>query len=194
MLLFQTLYTFKNKTAEKWNEWLHWKQKWMWVCNFIGRQEYMVIIKQDPGFFLNYVIVHCNFSCSVGATHRQELKQSANYKDGTSPHLLSLLFFSFSWPFPSQLWHIVWKWVAYSLKTISIVWVEVDVEVPRAKQEPCSWQPSAQAEGGRAGAERQGSGPALSSSPIRILLHSTTPRKYPTTLSFPPSCFISFKY
>lgn len=53
----------------------------------------MVIIKQDPGFFLNYVIVHCNFSCSVRATHRQELKQSANYKDGTSPHLLSLNYF-----------------------------------------------------------------------------------------------------
>lgn len=67
----------------------------------------MVIIKQDSVFFLNYVIVHCNFSCSVGATHRQELKQSANYKrwdKSSSPQ--PKLFFSFSWPFPSQLWHI----------------------------------------------------------------------------------------
>lgn len=53
----------------------------------------MVIIKQDPVFSLNYVIVHCNFSCSVGAIHRQELKQSADYKDGRSPYLLSLNYF-----------------------------------------------------------------------------------------------------
>lgn len=28
----------------------------------------MVIIIQDPAFFLNYVIVHCNFTYSVGVT------------------------------------------------------------------------------------------------------------------------------
>lgn len=53
----------------------------------------MVIIIQDPGFFLNYVIVHCNLTCSVGVTRSQDLNQSANYKDGISPHLLSLKYF-----------------------------------------------------------------------------------------------------
>lgn len=49
----------------------------------------MVIIIQDPGFFLNYVIVHCNFTCSVGVTHSQVLNQPGNYKGGVSPYLLS---------------------------------------------------------------------------------------------------------
>lgn len=99
------------------------------VCNFIGRQEYMVIIKQDPGFFLNYVIVHCSFTCSVGATHRQELKQSANYKDERSPHLLHLnYFFPSRGVFPHNCDTFL---LTYSLKAICIGWVEVDGELPR---------------------------------------------------------------
>lgn len=53
----------------------------------------MVIIIQDPGFFLNYVIVHCNFTYSVGVTYSQDSNQSANYKEGINPHLLSPEYF-----------------------------------------------------------------------------------------------------
>lgn len=140
----------------------------------------MVIIIQDPGFFLSYVIVHSNFTCSVGVTHSQELKQSANYKDGISPHLLSQNYFL---PSPGLSPHNCGTFLlTSSLRVICVGGEEVDGEVQRGLL-PCGrvqkcrqcrsrsghgcLQPRRQDWGQRL---RQGSGPAPSSSPIRIHL------------------------
>lgn len=162
----------------------------------------MVIIIQDPVFFLSYVIVHCNFTCSVGVTHSQELKQSANYKDGISPHLLSLNYFL---PSPGLSPHNRGTFLlTSSLRAICVGGEEVDGEVQRGRL-PCSrvqkcrqcrsrsgrgsLQPLAQAAGLRAGAERQGIWPStLFLSHQDPSLHITLSKCF-TTLSFPPSHF-----
>lgn len=136
----------------------------------------MVIIIQDPGFFLNYVIVHRNFTCSVGVTHSQELKQSANYKDGISPHLLSLNYFL---PSSGLSPHNRGTFLlTSSLRAICVGGEEVAGEVQRGLL-PCSRVQKCRQCRSRSGHGclqprrqelRQGSGPAPSSSPIRIHL------------------------
>lgn len=89
----------------------------------------MVITIQDPGFFLNYVIVHCNFTCSVGVTYSQDLNQSANYKDGISPHLLSPKYFL---PSPGLSFHDHGTFpLTSSLRAICVGREEVDGAVER---------------------------------------------------------------
>lgn len=157
----------------------------------------MAIIKQDPGFFLNYVIVHCNFSCSVGATHRQELKQSANYKRWGKSSSPQPSIFSFHGLFPHNCGTFL---LTDSLQTSSMGWVEVDGEVPGG----CRAVSKAGAVALLLAApftdrRREGRGWKARIWPsILVLPHQDpplhiTPRKYSTTLSFPPSYFIFFK-
>lgn len=157
----------------------------------------MVIIKQDPVFSLNYVIVHCNFSCSVGATHRQELKQSANYKDRRSPYLLSLnYFFSFSWSFPSQLWHIsAYLWFENLFNRLGRGGWRSAKRVQSCEQS----RSRSPAPGSALHRQREG-GQGLKGRiwpSILVLSHQDpslhiTPRKHSTTLCFPPSFFFFF--